>query len=148
MKEEAKSYKERNPDYEISNVKSILTKEEVSVKERAAGKPVKPPSSSYSLYSSQLLKSEEIKSVPAHERMNVIANRWRNCPEEEKQVYRDRVAVVSLNIAFCPLNFLISNLLDDGAIQKRLPIILRHVTRSREEPFESESFEKKSLDKN
>jgi upstream-binding transcription factor len=60
-------------------------------KERALGKPVKPPNSAYALYSRVMLQSEGIKTVHPKDRMNYIAGKWKNCPEEEQNVYRDQV---------------------------------------------------------
>lgn len=75
-----------------STSKPILTKEEKLLKERVAGKPTKPPTSAYSLFSRMLLKSDDIKKIPVKERMNYIALQWKNCTDDERRVYRDQVA--------------------------------------------------------
>ncbi|XP_044257723.1 nucleolar transcription factor 1-like [Tribolium madens] len=89
--EEVKAYKLKNPDYKPHKVRSILTKREKVSKERAQGKPAKPPNSAYALFSRVMLQSEQIKSVNPKDRMNYIANKWRTCTEEEQNSYRDQV---------------------------------------------------------
>lgn len=74
--------------------KPILTKEEVQIKDRVAGKPSKPPGSAYNLYARVLLQSDEIKSIPIRDRLNFVSNQWKNCPDEEKQQYKDLSAKV------------------------------------------------------
>ncbi|CAH1377994.1 hypothetical protein MTP99_019375 [Tenebrio molitor] len=89
--EEVKAYKAKYPDFQVHKVRPILTKREKLSKERALGKPVKPPNSAYALYSRVMLQSEGIKTVHPKDRMNYIAGKWKNCPEEEQNVYRDQV---------------------------------------------------------
>ncbi|XP_025833339.1 nucleolar transcription factor 1-like [Agrilus planipennis] len=80
-----------NPDFEPPPFKSILTKEERALKERLLdGKPVKPPNSAYSLFSTKMLQSEEIKSCPLKDRMNYISGLWKNMSEMEKKEYIDQ----------------------------------------------------------
>lgn len=86
------NYRLQNPNYVPSAMKPVLTKEEKFLKERLAGKPTKPPMSAYSLFSRLLLKSEEIKQISAKDRMNYIATQWKNCSDEEKKCYREKVA--------------------------------------------------------
>lgn len=94
FQEEAKAYKQKNPEYKAHKVKSILTKREKASKERALGKPGKPPNSAYALYSRVMLQSEEIKSVNPKDRMNYIASKWKNVTEEEQNNYKDQVTNV------------------------------------------------------
>lgn len=84
---------QETPDYVPSTSKSkpVLTKEEKLLKERVAGKPTKPPMSAYSLFSRLLLQSEEIKKIPAKERMHYIALQWKDLSEDDKRVYKDQV---------------------------------------------------------
>lgn len=90
--EELKNYLIQNPSYVPLPTKPVLTKEEKILKERVAGKPTKPPMSAYSLFSRMMLQSEEIKQLMVRDRMNYIAMQWKNCSEEEKRVYREKVA--------------------------------------------------------
>lgn len=79
--------------------KQVLTKEEKTIKQRVMGKPVKPPNSAYSLFSTMMLQSEMIKSVNPRIRMNVIANQWKACSEEEKEQYRQKALQVKQKCA-------------------------------------------------
>lgn len=97
-KEELKRYISQNPDYVSPPVKAVLTKEERLIKERVAGKPIKPPNSAYSLFSRMMLQSEDIKSINSKDRMNVISNQWKNCSEDEKKRYKERAKHVSFDI--------------------------------------------------
>lgn len=104
LAEEAK-YKEelakcisQNPEYVPPPLKPVLTKEEKLIKERVAGKPRKPPNSAYSLFSSMMLQSEDMKSINSKDRMNVISNQWKTCSEDEKNEYKERVKQVSFGI--------------------------------------------------
>lgn len=76
-------------------MKSILTKEERTLRERMAGKPEKPPNSAYSLFSRLMLASEDLKTVTPKQRMLIIAQQWKSCTEPEKKEYNDRVKHVS-----------------------------------------------------
>lgn len=89
--EELKEYCSKHPNYIPLPFKNILTKEEIALKEKYSGKPDKPPSNSYSLFSKKLLQSEEIKKISAKERMNHIATLWKNCSEEERNKYKAEV---------------------------------------------------------
>lgn len=94
-REELKKLKMQNPKFNAPEVKSVLTKDEKLLKERMAGKPVKPPTSVYSLFSQVMLQSEEIKNVQPQQRMTYIANNWRNCSDEDKRIYRERLQHLS-----------------------------------------------------
>lgn len=90
--EDLKNYITQNPTYvPVQHVKSVLTKEERSIQERMAGKPVKPPSSAYSYFSQHMLQSEEVKQVNPRDRMNVIATIWKKIDAEEKKMYKEKV---------------------------------------------------------
>ena len=95
QQEEVKAYKAKHPDFKPFKVKSILTKREKVSKERASGKPMKPPNSAYALYSRVMLQSDEIKSVHPKDRMNYIAGKWKTCTDEEQNTYRDQVVHVN-----------------------------------------------------
>ena len=41
------------------------------------GRPEKPPSSAYSLFSKEMLNTEEIKQFPSKERMSHISESWK-----------------------------------------------------------------------
>lgn len=85
-----KSYLLENPNFVASPVKAILTKDEKLLKERLAGKPIKPPNSAYSLFSRMMLQSNEIKKIAAKDRMKAIAEQWKNCTDAEKKHYKER----------------------------------------------------------
>lgn len=89
--EEMKEYILKHPNYNHIPIKNILNKEEIALKERYSGKPDKPPTSAYSLFSKNLLQSDVIKKINYKDRMNHIATQWKNCTEEEKNKYKARV---------------------------------------------------------
>lgn len=86
-----KNYISQNPDFVPVTLKPVLTKEEKILKEKMAGKPTKPPNSAYSLFSRMMLQSEEIKEVNPKDRMMYIAEKWKNCTEEERKEYSERI---------------------------------------------------------
>ncbi|XP_074593053.1 nucleolar transcription factor 1-like [Brevipalpus obovatus] len=88
---EAQAYKEQHPEYEIPVVK-ILNKAERDLKERNAGRPERPPTTGYSLFAREMMK--EVQNYPAKDRVPVIAKKWSEMTQEEKdkwikQVYED-----------------------------------------------------------
>ncbi|XP_022901172.1 nucleolar transcription factor 1-like isoform X2 [Onthophagus taurus] len=89
--DELKMYKMQNPNFVPLPKKSVLTKEEKMLRERIAGKPLKPPNSAYSLYSRMMLQSDEIKNINPKDRMVYIADKWKSCSDEEKKDYNDRI---------------------------------------------------------
>ena len=54
------------------------------------GRPEKPPSSAYSLFSKEMLNTEEIKQFPSKERMSHISESW-------KRVCRSLICVTVRN---------------------------------------------------
>ena len=89
--DELKNYMSQNPDFVPTSVKPVLTKEEKIIRERMSGKPIKPPNSAYSLFSRMMLQSEVIKDVNPKDRMTVIAEKWKNCSEDERKEYNERI---------------------------------------------------------
>ncbi|KAL3274365.1 hypothetical protein HHI36_015763 [Cryptolaemus montrouzieri] len=88
--EEVKQYTEGNPNFVPISVKHILSKDDIALKERYSGKPDKPPNSAYSLFSKIMLQSSEVKLINAKDRMNFIATQWKNCSEEDKNMYKNQ----------------------------------------------------------
>lgn len=88
---ELKNYISQNPNYQPGSTKAILTKEEKMIKERQSGKPVKPPNSAYSLFSQLMLKGNDIRDIPPKDRMKTISELWKQCPDDQKDVYRLQV---------------------------------------------------------
>ncbi|KAJ8981486.1 hypothetical protein NQ317_007012 [Molorchus minor] len=89
--ESMKTYMQNHPDYKQNPAKPILTKEDIQIKERSAGKPSKPPNSSYSHYARLILQSDEIKDVPVRDRLVYVANKWKTVPEEHKKQLKEQV---------------------------------------------------------
>ena len=71
------------------------------------GKPDKPPNSGYSLYSRELLASQQFKHLETKDRMTEISTQWKSLTDEERQKYNDRTQEVL-----------------SGGKQKRLNLIL------------------------
>lgn len=55
------------------------------------GRPEKPPSSAYSLFSKEMLNTESIKQYPSKERMSHISESWKRVSEADKEIYQTRV---------------------------------------------------------
>ncbi|XP_014246680.1 nucleolar transcription factor 1-A-like isoform X2 [Cimex lectularius] len=87
--DDLKAYAAVNPNAELRQFKSVLSKEEKSIYQRMEGKPEKPPSSAYSLFSKLKLKDENLKmKYPTpKERLQEIARLWKNVPKIEKDAY-------------------------------------------------------------
>lgn len=82
---EVLEYIKEHPSFEPNKLKSVLTKAEKELKDKFDGKPERPPNSGYSLFSKILLR--ELKNVPSKEKMVVIAKRWKELSEQERQGY-------------------------------------------------------------
>ncbi|XP_015792052.1 nucleolar transcription factor 1-A [Tetranychus urticae] len=82
--EELSEFKKANPDYEPPVIK-VLNKMEKDLKQRYDGKPERPPSSGYALFSKVELKG--IKDCPAKEKMTLIAHKWKELSQDEKNRY-------------------------------------------------------------
>lgn len=96
FQDEVKAFKIRNPNVVIPEAaKHVLSKKEKFTKERVSGKPIRPPNSAYGLFSRDFLTSPEIKAVQPKERMTYIANKWKNCSEEEQNFYKNKLAQVT-----------------------------------------------------
>ena len=55
------------------------------------GRPEKPPSSAYSLFSKEMLNTEFIKQFPSKERMSHISEAWKKVTEGDKEIYQTQV---------------------------------------------------------
>ena len=55
------------------------------------GRPEKPPSSAYSLFSKEMLNTEFIKQFPSKERMSHISESWKKVSEANKETYQTKV---------------------------------------------------------
>ncbi|XP_049824769.1 nucleolar transcription factor 1-like [Aethina tumida] len=89
--QEMKLYKTIHPQYE--DYKAVkLSKKESNILEQATGKPIKPPSNPYLLFSQQLLKSDQIKNIPPRRRITYVASEWQACNEERKRIYKTQHA--------------------------------------------------------
>ncbi|XP_060515784.1 nucleolar transcription factor 1-B-like [Cylas formicarius] len=88
-----KEYVAKHPEY-VHNapVKHFLSKEELALKERVAGKPRKPPSSAYGLFVSEMLQTAQIKAIPVRERLNYVSSKWKDCSATEKEHYKELVS--------------------------------------------------------
>lgn len=98
--DELKVYMLEHPDYVPPGSgkpqKSILNKEEKTIKERLSGKPVKPPNSAYSLYSRLMLQSDpSVKKLPPKERMAEISRKWKGISDLQKQKFEENVRQVN-----------------------------------------------------
>ena len=86
--EEITQYLKENPEFEPPTLRPLLTKSEIELKYKYEGRPQKPPISGYILFSKLMLK--EFKDVPSREKMVIIAKRWKEMSEEERNDYNDQ----------------------------------------------------------
>ncbi len=74
----------KNPGYVRPQQKNFLTQEDQRILDKYMGRPEKPPSSAYSLFSKEMLNNVEIKKFPSKERMAQISEKWKILPQEQK----------------------------------------------------------------
>lgn len=75
--------------------KSALTKGDRNILDSQSGKPKKPPVNNYGLFSKEMLQSGELSGVPPKERMSMLAKRWKSFNDEERQIYSDKLKVIT-----------------------------------------------------
>ena len=81
----------QNPGYVRPAQKNFLTQEEQRILDKFMGRPEKPPSSAYSLFSKEMLNNVEIKKFPSKDRMAQISEKWKLLPQEQKDNYQAEV---------------------------------------------------------
>ncbi|XP_046643236.1 nucleolar transcription factor 1-like isoform X2 [Daphnia pulicaria] len=97
--EEMEKFKTQHPDVDVPAKKlSLLTKDELQIKHKNEGKPVKPPNSGYSLFSKKLLSGNSLKQFGTKERMTEISRLWKELSDEEKTKYNDKAT--QMNYAY------------------------------------------------
>ena len=89
-------FKTEHPEAEIGAKKSLLSKEEKHLKEKAEGKPDKPPNCGYALYSKKMLASTTLRHLDTKDRMTEISRSWKRLQEEERKTYNDEVQQLNL----------------------------------------------------
>jgi len=75
--------------------KSALTKSDRDILDSQSGKPKKPPTNNYGLYSKEMLSSNEYSEVPPKERMTLLAKKWKLLSNDEKQIYTDKLKIIT-----------------------------------------------------
>ncbi|XP_046457776.1 nucleolar transcription factor 1-like isoform X2 [Daphnia pulex] len=97
--EEMEKFKTQHPDVDVPAKKlSLLTKDELQIKHKNEGKPVKPPNSGYSLFSKKLLSGNSLKQFGTKERMTEISRLWKELSDEEKTKYNEKAT--QMNYAY------------------------------------------------
>ncbi|KAL1493287.1 hypothetical protein ABEB36_011370 [Hypothenemus hampei] len=88
--EELKAYMAKYPEYTPKSQphKNFLSKEEMSLKDKLAGKPKKPPNTAYALFVSMALQSSDLKYIPPKERWSHTSGKWKGMTDEEKDQYK------------------------------------------------------------
>lgn len=89
--EKVVDFKSKHPEFNPPSVKSFLTQEEQKILDKYMGRPEKPPSSAYSLFSKEMLNTEFIKQFPSKERMSHISEAWKKVTEADKEIYQTQV---------------------------------------------------------
>lgn len=75
--------------------KSALTKGDREILDSQSGKPKKPPVNNYGLFSKEMLQSSALYGVPPKERMTMLAKKWKSFTNEERQIYSDKLKVIT-----------------------------------------------------
>jgi len=81
----------QNPGYVRPQHKNFLTQDDQRILDKYMGRPEKPPSSAYSLFSKEMLNNVEIKKFPSKERMAQISEKWKVLPQDQKDNYQAEV---------------------------------------------------------
>ena len=96
--DEYKKYEERvgvfmrdNSGYVPPEKKNFLTQEDQKILDKSMGRPEKPPSSAYSLFSKEMLNNPEIKQYPSKERMTQISIKYKMLDQMQKDHYQAQV---------------------------------------------------------
>ena len=96
--DEYKKYEERvgvfmrdNSGYVPPEKKNFLTQEDQKILDKSMGRPEKPPSSAYSLFSKEMLNNPEIKQYPSKERMTQISIKYKMLDQTQKDLYQAQV---------------------------------------------------------
>merc|ERR1712141_316189 len=89
--EKVADFMAQNPGYVRPAQKNFLTQEEQRILDKYMGRPEKPPSSAYSLFSKEMLNNVEIKKFPSKDRMAQISEKWKLLPQEQKDNYQAEV---------------------------------------------------------
>merc|ERR1719189_2470729 len=89
--EKVVDFKSKHPEFNPPSIKSFLTQEEQKILDKYMGRPEKPPSSAYSLFSKEMLNTEAIKQFPSKERMSHISESWKKVSEADKETYQTKV---------------------------------------------------------
>ena len=85
-------FTEQNPGYiPPHDKKNFLTQEDQKILDKHMGRPEKPPSSAYSLFSKEMLNHPEIKKFPSKERMSHISEQWKHIDQGRKDAYQAQV---------------------------------------------------------
>lgn len=82
--EKISEFMAQNPGYVRPQHKNFLTQDDQRILDKFMGRPEKPPSSAYSLFSKEMLNNVEIKKFPSKERMAQISEKWKLLPQEQK----------------------------------------------------------------
>ena len=86
-------YMRDNPSYVPPPRKKFLTEEERKILDKSKGRPEKPPSSAYSLFTKHIMNDPEddIKKYPPKDQMKQIAMRFKMLDERRKELYQAEV---------------------------------------------------------
>ncbi|XP_050542870.1 nucleolar transcription factor 1-A-like [Daktulosphaira vitifoliae] len=75
--------------------KSALTKGDRKILDSLSGIPKKPPVNNYGLFSKEMLQSDSLAGIPPKEKMATVAKKWKEFSEEEKQIYTDKLKILT-----------------------------------------------------
>lgn len=81
---QVQAFAKDNPGYQVPEKKNFLTQDDQKILDKFMGRPEKPPSSAYSLFSKEMLNNAEIKQYPSKERMSQISEKWKLVSQAQK----------------------------------------------------------------
>ncbi|XP_065166325.1 nucleolar transcription factor 1-like [Atheta coriaria] len=92
--DEVQVYNFSHPTEVVKPLKTILNKEELQMLNKSEGKPSKPPTSAYILFSQQLMSSGELSGLAAKDRVKTIAAKWNQVSKEDRDEYEKKLKVI------------------------------------------------------
>jgi len=85
---EYEKFKQNNPGADIPAKKSLLTKEEITIKNsHVDGIPQKPPNSGYAIFSKKLFAGNALKDFEGKALLPEVSRRWKELSDGERAVY-------------------------------------------------------------
>lgn len=89
--EKISEFCEKNPEFTRPKLKQFLGKNDQKILDEFMGRPEKPPTSTYSLFTKKMFSSDEIKKIPSKDRIVHISEKWKELSNEQKDGYKEEL---------------------------------------------------------